>query len=59
LDKICPPGVDPQHAQETYKSTLTQNTGQWIFQNERYKTWLKKPGAFLWIQGKSKFDLSG
>jgi hypothetical protein len=54
LEKLCPPSVNPQDSQERNKSTVTPNTGQWILENEQYKWWLKSPGSFLWLQGKSK-----
>jgi hypothetical protein len=58
LDKLCPQEVNPWESQERYRSTLSQNTGLWIFQNERYKSWLTTPGSFLWLQGKSKSFVS-
>lgn len=53
LENLCPSSVNPKDAQERNLSTLTQNTGKWIFKSEQYRLWLESPGSFLWVQGKS------
>lgn len=53
MDWICPPTIDPGADQELRYGLLTNHTGTWIFQNQKYDEWYNGSGAFLWLYGPS------
>ncbi|PVH81097.1 hypothetical protein DL98DRAFT_654283 [Cadophora sp. DSE1049] len=41
------PEVDPQHVSDPY-----ENTGNWIFSNARFRSWIRDEHGVFWIKGK-------
>ena len=54
LERISPSNIDADEDQKFRLALLTKETGQWIFRAEKYTTWLKTPGSFLWLHGQGE-----
>jgi hypothetical protein len=54
LERMCPSHIDADEDQKFRLALLTKETGRWIFHAEKYTTWLKTPGSFLWLHGQGE-----
>ena len=52
LDWLSP--VNPEDDYTAAWALHTEGTGDWIFEENKFKYWLATPGSFLWVHGQSE-----
>lgn len=45
--------LDPEDDQREAHGLLSEDTGNWIFEDAEYISWLSTRGSFLWLHGQS------
>ena len=54
LNWLCP--VNPEDDYSASRALHTEGTGDWIFEEDKFKFWLATPGSFLWVHGQSEIS---